>query len=62
MTIHHTMFEMRTNLTSTTQADAGGTAPLVDNAGLWSTELYFGFHIRHCHRRYRKSGEVTGNN
>ena len=38
-----TMFEMRTNLTSTTQADAGGTAPLVDNAGSGAPNYISGF-------------------
>jgi len=37
------MFEMRTNLTSTTQADAGGTAPLVDNAGSGAPNYISGF-------------------
>ena len=39
----YTMFEMRTNLTSTTQADAGGTAPLVDNAGSGAPNYISGF-------------------
>ena len=38
-----TMFEMRTNLTSTTQADAGGTAPIVDNAGSGAPNYISGF-------------------
>ena len=37
------MFEMRTNLTSTTQADAGGTAPIVDNAGSGAPNYISGF-------------------
>jgi len=37
------MFEMRTNLTNTTQADAGGTAPLVDNAGSGAPNYISGF-------------------
>ena len=40
-----TMFEMRTNLTGTTQADAGGTAPLVDNAGSGAPNYLSGFTI-----------------
>ena len=39
----YTMFEMRTNLTSTTQADAGGTAPIVDNAGSGAPNYISGF-------------------
>ena len=38
-----TMFEMRTNLTNTTQADAGGTAPIVDNAGSGAPNYISGF-------------------
>jgi len=38
-----TMFEMRTNLTGTTQADAGGTAPIVDNAGSGAPNYLSGF-------------------
>jgi len=37
------MFERRTNLTSTTQADAGGTAPIVDNAGSGAPNYISGF-------------------
>ena len=37
------MFEMRTNLTSTTQADARGTAPIVDNAGSGAPNYISGF-------------------
>jgi hypothetical protein len=40
-----TMFEMRTNLTSLTQADAGGTAPIVDNAGSGAPNYISGFTI-----------------
>ena len=40
-----TMFEMRTNLTNTTQADAGGTAPIVDNAGSGTPNYISGFTI-----------------
>ena len=40
-----TMFEMRTNLTNTTQADAGGTAPIVDNAGSGAPNYISGFTI-----------------
>ena len=39
------MFEMRTNLTSLTQADVGGTAPIVDNAGSGSPNYISGFTI-----------------
>ena len=38
-----TMFEMRTNITSTTQSDAGGTAPIVDNAGSGAPNYISGF-------------------
>jgi len=38
-----TMFEMRTALTSTTQADAGGTAPIVDTAGSGAPNYLSGF-------------------
>ena len=38
-----TMFEMRTNLTSLTQADAGRTAPIVDNAGSGAPNYISGF-------------------
>ena len=37
------MFAMRTNLTRTTQADAGGTAPIVDNAGSGAPNYISGF-------------------
>ena len=40
-----TMFEMRTNLTSLTQADAGNTAPIVDNAGSGAPNYISGFTI-----------------
>jgi len=40
-----TMFEMRTNLTSLTQADAGRTAPIVDNAGSGAPNYISGFTI-----------------
>jgi hypothetical protein len=40
-----TMFEMRTNLTSLTQADAGATAPIVDNAGSGAPNYISGFTI-----------------
>ena len=39
------MYEMRTNLTSLTQADVGGTAPIVDNAGSGSPNYISGFTI-----------------
>ena len=39
----YTMFEMRTTLTSTTQADAGGTAPIVDSAGSGAPNYISGF-------------------
>jgi hypothetical protein len=38
-----TMFEMRTALTSTTQADVGGTAPIVDSAGSGAPNYLSGF-------------------
>ena len=37
------MFEMRTNLTSLTQANAGNTAPIVDNAGSGAPNYISGF-------------------
>jgi len=40
-----TMFEMRTNITSLTQADAGNTAPIVDNAGSGAPNYISGFTI-----------------
>ena len=40
-----TMFEMRTNLTSLTQADAGRTAPIVDSAGSGAPNYISGFTI-----------------
>ena len=40
-----TMFEMRTNITSLTQADAGATAPIVDNAGSGAPNYLSGFTI-----------------
>ena len=40
-----TMFEMRTNLTSLTQADTGATAPIVDNAGSGAPNYISGFTI-----------------
>ena len=40
-----TMFEMRTNITSLTQADAGRTAPIVDNAGSGAPNYISGFTI-----------------
>ena len=40
-----TMFEMRTNLTSLTQANAGNTAPIVDNAGSGAPNYISGFTI-----------------
>ena len=40
-----TMFEMRTALTSLTQADAGRTAPIVDNAGSGAPNYISGFTI-----------------
>jgi len=39
------MFEMRTALTSTTQADAGATAPIVDSAGSGAPNYISGFTI-----------------
>ena len=39
------MFEMRTNLTSLTQANAGNTAPIVDNAGSGAPNYISGFTI-----------------
>ena len=39
------MFEMRTALTSTTQADAGATAPIVDSAGSGAPNYLSGFTI-----------------
>ena len=38
-----TMFEMRTTLTSLTQADAGATAPIVDSAGSGAPNYISGF-------------------
>ena len=43
--IHMQMFEMRTNLTSLTQANAGNTAPIVDNAGSGAPNYISGFTI-----------------
>ena len=40
-----TMFEMRTTLTSLTQADAGRTAPIVDSAGSGAPNYISGFTI-----------------
>ena len=40
-----TMFEMRTNLTSLTQADVANTAPIVDNAGSGAPNYISGFTI-----------------
>ena len=40
-----TMFEMRTALTSLTQADAGRTAPIVDSAGSGAPNYISGFTI-----------------
>ena len=40
-----TMFEMRTTLTSLTQADAGATAPIVDSAGSGAPNYISGFTI-----------------
>ena len=40
-----TMFEMRTNLTSLTQADAGATAPIVATAGSGAPNYISGFTI-----------------
>ena len=40
-----TMFEMRTNITSFTQADVGGTCPIVDNAGSGAPNYISGFTI-----------------
>ena len=45
-----TMFEMRTTITSLTQADAGATAPIVDSAGSGAPNYISGFTI----------GAVTG--
>ena len=39
------MFEMRTNLTSLTQANVGNTAPIVDNAGSGAPNYISGFTI-----------------
>ena len=39
------MFEMRTALTSLTQADAGRTAPIVDTAGSGAPNYISGFTI-----------------
>ena len=38
-----TMFEMRTTITSLTQADAGATAPIVDSAGSGAPNYISGF-------------------
>ena len=40
-----TMFEMRTTITSLTQADAGRTAPIVDSAGSGAPNYISGFTI-----------------
>ena len=40
-----TMFEMRTTITSLTQADAGATAPIVDSAGSGAPNYISGFTI-----------------
>ena len=40
-----TMFEMRTTITSLTQADAGATAPIVDTAGAGAPNYISGFTI-----------------
>ena len=40
-----TMFEMRTTITSLTQADAGATAPIVDSAGSGAPNYLSGFTI-----------------
>ena len=40
-----TMFEMRTTITSLTQADAGNTAPIVDSAGSGAPNYISGFTI-----------------
>ena len=40
-----TMFEMRTTITTLTQADAGATAPIVDNAGSGAPNYISGFTI-----------------
>ena len=40
-----TMFEMRTNITTFTQADVGGTCPIVDNAGSGAPNYISGFTI-----------------
>ena len=40
-----TMFEMRTTITTLTQADAGSTAPIVDSAGSGAPNYLSGFTI-----------------